>query len=57
MKLIQVRADDLLDLIEQHDYWAGSLDPAYAIEWRHKYADLRELAEHAVAESAKHTPL
>ena len=32
MKLIQVRADDLLDLIEQHDYWAGSLDPVYAIE-------------------------
>ena len=57
MKLIQVRADELLDLIEQHDYWAGTLDPASAIEWRQKYADLRELAEHAVAESAKHAPL
>ncbi len=52
MKLIQVRADELLDLLNEHDCWAGTKDPADAAEWRSKYSDLRHEAEQALSKDA-----
>lgn len=51
MKHIMVPADDLLRLIDSHDYWAGSLPAEDQDEYRAEFAALREKAEKAVKES------
>ncbi len=52
-KIVEVLAEDLLDLIKYHDCWAGSFEQDEAEEWCQKYASLRELAERCVAGTPK----
>ena len=48
MKRIPVPADDLLDLIEAHDSWVGSLHPDEHDEYLERFASLKAKAGKAV---------
>lgn len=45
MPRLSVKVDDLLEMIEQHDAWAGALPPAEAILHRQRFADIKDRAQ------------
>lgn len=48
MKRILVPADDLLELIEAHDSWAGALHPDDRQEYLDRFAHLKAKAKKAI---------